>query len=45
MATAAARYSELPLSAQTAYVELLDRIRAAELHRSVAHLNGSFASN
>lgn len=41
---AAARYAELPLSAQTAYAELLDQARAAELHRSVAHLNGSFAS-
>jgi len=39
-----ARYSELPLSAQTAYAELLDQARAAELHRSVGGLNGSFAS-
>jgi hypothetical protein len=38
------RYVELPLSAQTAYAELFDQSRAAELHRSVAHLNGSFAS-
>jgi len=39
-----ARYAELPLSAQTAYAELLDQARAADLHRSVGHLNGSFAS-
>jgi hypothetical protein len=41
---AAVRCTELPLSAQTAYAELLDQARAAELHRSVRHLNGSFAS-
>lgn len=37
------RYKELSLAAQTAYAELLDNARAVELHRSVAHLNGSFA--
>jgi len=40
----APRFVELSLSAQTAYAELLDQARASELHRSVAHLNGSFAS-
>jgi len=44
MPAASTRYTELTLSAQTAYAELLDRARAAELHRSVGHLNGSFAS-
>jgi len=38
------RYRELPLSAQTAYAELAEAARAQDLHRSVAHLNGSFAS-
>lgn len=38
------RYTELPLSAQTAYAELAEATRAQDLHRSVAHLNGSFAS-
>ncbi len=40
----AARYAELSLSAQTAYAELFEQVRAAELQRSVAQLNGSFAS-
>jgi hypothetical protein len=44
MPAESSRYVELPLSAQTAYAELFDQARAAELHRSVAHLNGSFAS-
>jgi hypothetical protein len=44
MAAIPLRYAELPLSAQTAYAELLDQARAGELRRSVAHLNGSFAS-
>ena len=38
------RYQELTLAAQTAYAELLENARAGELNRSVAHLNGSFAS-
>lgn len=38
------RYQELSLAAQTAYAELLENARAGEVHRSVAHLNGSFAS-
>jgi len=38
------RYQELTLAAQTAYAELLESARAGELNRSVAHLNGSFAS-
>jgi hypothetical protein len=36
-------YSELSLSAQTAYAQLLDAARAAELTRTVSSLNGSFA--
>lgn len=35
-------YTELSLSAQTAYAELLDRTRSYELTRSVAGLAGSF---
>lgn len=38
------RYRELSLAAQTAYAELLESARSSELHRTVAHLNGSFAS-
>ena len=38
----AALYTELPLSAQTAYAQLLDAALGAELVRSVADLNGSF---
>ena len=37
------RYSELSLSAQTAYVQLFDATLAAELSRSVGSLRGSFA--
>lgn len=36
-------YSELSLSAQTAYAQLLDAARAADLTRTVSSLNGSFA--
>jgi hypothetical protein len=38
------RYTELSLSAQTAYAELAEATHATELHRTVAYLNGSFAS-
>ncbi len=44
MPDAPLRYAELSLSAQTAYAEVFDQARAAELQRSVSHLNGSFAS-
>lgn len=37
-------YDELPLSAQTAYAQLLDAALGAELVRSVADLPGSFAA-
>jgi len=37
------RYSELSLSAQTAYAQLFDATLAAELSRSVGSLRGSFA--
>jgi hypothetical protein len=37
-------YAELPLSAQTAYAQLLDAALAADLARSVADLTGSFAA-
>ncbi|MEO6148026.1 MAG: GSU2403 family nucleotidyltransferase fold protein, partial [Sulfuriferula sp.] len=37
------RFTELPLSAQTAYAQLFDAASAAELSRSVANLAGSFA--
>ncbi len=36
-------YTELSLSAQTAYAQLFDAAMAAELSRTVASLNGSFA--
>ncbi len=36
-------FTELPLSAQTAYAQLFDAASAAELSRSVADLSGSFA--
>jgi hypothetical protein len=36
-------YAPLPLSAQTSYAQLLDAAQAAELARSVASLQGSFA--
>lgn len=36
------RYSELPLSAQTAYAELAERARAFELDNALAGLSGSF---
>ncbi len=36
------RYSELPLSAQTAYAELAERTRAFELDNALAGLSGSF---
>jgi hypothetical protein len=38
------RHQELSLAAQTAYAELFENARSSELHRTVAHLNGSFAS-
>ena len=38
-----ARFTELPLSAQTAYAQLFDATLASELSRSVANLRGSFA--
>ncbi len=38
------RYSELPLSAQTAYAQLLEATLAGDRFRSVADLKGSFAS-
>lgn len=37
------RFTELSLSAQTAYAQLFDAANAAELSRSVANLAGSFA--
>lgn len=37
-------YHDLSPSAQTAYAELFDAVRALDLHRSVSDLNGSFAS-
>ena len=37
------RFTELSLSAQTAYAQLFDAANAAELSRSVANLTGSFA--
>ena len=37
------RFTELPLSAQTAYAQLFDAASATELSRSVANLAGSFA--
>jgi hypothetical protein len=39
-----ARYTPLSPTAQTAYAQLFDAARAAELARSVANLRGSFAS-
>ncbi len=39
-----AYFSELPLSAQTAYAQLLEAGLGADHHRSVADLKGSFAS-
>jgi hypothetical protein len=36
------RYTELPLSAQTAYAELLDQTRAFEVTNALAGLKGSF---
>ena len=39
---AAPRYSELPLSAQTAYAELAERTRAFEMNSALAGLSGSF---
>lgn len=36
-------YTELPLSAQTAYAQLLDATLGSELSRTVAGLSGSFA--
>jgi hypothetical protein len=38
-----ARFTELPLSAQTAYAQLFDATLASELSRSVGNLRGSFA--
>jgi hypothetical protein len=38
-----ALYSELPLSAQTAYAQLQDVATAVELDRSIANLHGSFS--
>lgn len=38
-----ARFTELSLSAQTAYAQLFDATLATELSRSVANLSGSFA--
>jgi hypothetical protein len=37
------QFSELPLSAQTAYAQLFDATLASDLSRSVASLRGSFA--
>lgn len=37
------RFTELPLSAQTAYAQLFDAANTTELSRSVANLAGSFA--
>ena len=39
-----ASYSELSLSAQTAYVQLLEVALATDRLRSIADLKGSFAS-
>lgn len=39
---AAARYTELSLSAQTAYAELAERTRAVEMDNALAGLSGSF---
>ena len=39
---AAPRYTELPLSAQTAYAELAERTRAFEMDSALAGLSGSF---
>ncbi len=39
-----ALYAELPLSAQSAYAQLLEAALAAERLRSVADLRGSFAA-
>lgn len=36
------RYSELPLSAQTAYAELAERTRAFEVDNALAGLTGNF---
>jgi hypothetical protein len=36
------RYSELPLSAQTAYAELAERTRAFELDNALSGIAGSF---
>lgn len=45
MATpAVARYSELPLSAATAYAQVQSAALSAELQRDVSHLNGSFGT-
>src|SRR5918996_2713876 len=33
---------KLPLETQTLYAEFLERLAAAEAHRSVGHLSGSF---
>ncbi|QJR16719.1 GSU2403 family nucleotidyltransferase fold protein [Usitatibacter palustris] len=38
------RFRELSIAAQTAYAELLESARAQGRHRTVADLNGSFAS-
>jgi len=38
-----ATHAELPLSAQTAYAQLLEATLSADHHRSVADLKGSFA--
>lgn len=38
------RFQSLSLTAQTAYAQLLDSVQALDLARSVADLNGSFAS-
>lgn len=37
-------YSELPLSAQTAFAQLVDAKTSAELVRNIANLHGSFSS-
>jgi hypothetical protein len=37
-------YSELSLSAQTAFAQLVDACTSAELVRNIAHLHGSFSS-
>jgi hypothetical protein len=38
-----AAHFDLPLSAQTAYAQLLEAVLAADHHRSIADLTGSFA--